>query len=114
MNSVPHATPKTLPATRPGSDGGAGDEAFRWDVLVSRLLHPVQLAMIEALLWIGLPLSPSDLSQMYGGEFSNSHTGYHVQVLARLEVVELVGTEQVRGVTRHLYFLSPSVQWGRR
>lgn len=111
MNSVPQATPKTLPEIRPGSDGGAGDEAFRWDVLVSRLLHPIQASMIEALLWIGLPLSPSDLSHMYDGEFSNSHTGYHVQVLAKLEIVELVDTEQVRGVTRHLYALSPGLRW---
>jgi hypothetical protein len=109
MTSAPHATPKALPQIRSGSNGGAGDELFRWDTLVSRVLHPIQLSMVEALIWIGLPISPSDLSQMYGGEFTNSHTGYHVKVLADHGIVELSGTEQVRGVTRHLYVLTPEL-----
>jgi hypothetical protein len=46
---------------------------------------------------------------MYSGEYSNSHTGYHVQVLVKHGIVQLAGTEQVRGVTRHLYILSPEL-----
>jgi hypothetical protein len=109
MISAPHATP-TPPIQ--GETGGAGDELFRWDMLVSRVLHPIQLSMIEALIWIGLPLSPSDLSQMYSGEYSNSHTGYHVKVLAAHGIVMLADTEPVRGVTRHLYVLRPELTWG--
>ena len=109
MLTAPNATPQSANA---GEAGGAGGERFRWDLLVSRVLHPIQLSMIEALVWIGLPLSPSDLSQMYGGEYTNSHTGYHVKVLVDHGIVTLVDTEQVRGVTRHLYLLAPDLQWG--
>lgn len=111
MTSAPHATPKALPEVRSGSKGGAGDGLFRWDMLVSRVLHPIQLSMVEALIWIDLPISPSDLSQMYSGEFTNSHTGYHVKVLADYGIIELADTEQVRGVTRHLYVLTPELTW---
>jgi hypothetical protein len=112
MNLVPHATPTLLPdVPGPGSNGGAGGELVRWDLLVSRLIHPIQLSMIEALLRIGLPISPSDLSQIYGGEYSSSHTGYHVQVLVKRRILELVDTEPVRGATRHLYVLSPELRW---
>lgn len=111
MKSVPHATPTQLPEICADSNGEAGDEPIRWDVFVSRLLHPVQLSMIEALLWIELPISPADLAQMYGGEYSNSNTGYHVKVLVKHHVLKLVDTEQVRGATRHLYILSPELRW---
>jgi hypothetical protein len=111
MSSVPHATPTPLPEIRTAGNGGAGDESIRWDMLVSRLLHPIQLSMIEALLWIGLPIAPSDLAHIYGGEYTNSHAAYHVKVLVKHGILELADTEPVRGVTRHLYVLSPDLRW---
>jgi hypothetical protein len=110
-NPASHATPTLLPEISPDSNGGAGNEVFRWDILVSRILHPIQLAMVEALIWIGLPLSPSDLSEMYGGEYTDSHAGYHVKALVSHGILRLADTEQVRGVTRHLYVLTPELTW---
>jgi hypothetical protein len=48
---------------------------------------------------------------MYSGRYSKSHTGYHAQYLVKRRILELVGTEQVRGATRHLYVLSSDLQW---
>jgi hypothetical protein len=103
MNCPPNATPR--PAT--GDPSGAGGERFPWDALVSRVLHPAQVAIIEAALWIGLPLAPSDIARMLAGDFTLQHAGYHVKALVDLEILELVDTEPVRGTTKHYYALAP-------
>lgn len=103
MNCPPDATP--TPAT--GDQSGAGDERFRWGALVSRVLHPAQVAIIEAALWIELPLAPSDVARMFGEDFTLQHAGYHVRALADLEILELFETEPVRGATKHYYVLAP-------
>lgn len=107
MNSSPDATP--TPST--GGLSGAGDGRFHWDALVSRVLHPVQVAIIEAALWVGLPLAPSDIARMSGGDYNVQHTGYHVGVLVDLEILELVDTEPVRGATKHYYLLAQEWTW---
>lgn len=107
MTCSPNATP--TPAT--GGPSGAGDERFHWDALVSRVLHPVQVAIIEAALWIGLPLAPSDLARMLGGDITLQHAGYHVRALVDLEILELVDTEPVRGATKHYYVMAPGWTW---
>jgi hypothetical protein len=110
LSLAPNVTPKPGIA---GSRGGAGDKRFNWETFVSRALHPIQLAMVEALIFIGLPISPGDLSQMYGeDECTPSHTGYHIKFLVDHDIIELFDTEQVRGTTRHLYVLVPTLTWG--
>ena len=89
----------------------AGDEPFPWESLVSRVLHPIQVAVIEAMLWIGLPLAPSDISPIFGGEYSDSHIAYHARALANRGVLELVNEEAVRGTTKHYYVLAPESRW---
>lgn len=42
------------------------DDAW-WAALFVDLLHPVQVAIIEAFGWIGQPLTIRDLSQIIGG-----------------------------------------------
>jgi len=111
MNTSPNAAPKTLPNPILDSNGGAGDECFPWGSLVSRFLHPIQVAAIEAMAWIELPISPSDVSSMLDGEYSASHVAYHVKALFDRGFLELVDIEPVRGATRHLYVLAPESKW---
>jgi hypothetical protein len=92
-------------------DRGAGDEQFKWDSLVSRVLHPIQVVVIEALLWVDLPIAPSDVARMCGGELNPSLVAYHTRALAARGVIELVDTEVVRGAERHLYALVPGSKW---
>lgn len=46
--------------------GGEGDEAFDWDALVPRIIHLVKVAVVEALLYIGQPLSKTDITKLLG------------------------------------------------
>lgn len=108
---APNATPARQPEIATGSDGGAGDEQFPWDALVSRALHPIRVGTIEAFISIGLPLSPSDICLMFTDKFTASHVAYHVRVLVDHGILELVDTEPVRGGTRHLYVLAPESKW---
>lgn len=103
--------PDATPTPPMGEPSGAGDELFPWGALVSRLLHPVQVALIEALLWIRLPLAPSDAARMFGWPHTSQGVGYHVTALSRPGILELVDTEAVRGATRHYYVLAPESRW---
>jgi hypothetical protein len=92
-------------------NGGAGDKQFPWGSLVSRALHPIQVAMLEASVRIGLPISPVDVFHMFDGEYALALVGYHAKALADRGVIEVVDTEPVRGTLRHLYPVVPESRW---
>jgi hypothetical protein len=84
----------------------AGDEPFPLDwALVSRLVHPLKVLIIEALAWIGQPLAASDLSKVFERRFSTPFISYHVQELAKVKVLVKMGEENGRGAIKKLYFL---------
>ena len=108
MNRAPFATPECRCSDRVDGDGGAGDEGFHWDLLVSRILHPVQVAIIEALNWIGRPLAPSEVVQMFESQpYTVANLDYHTKALLDHGVLLLAYTEPVRGTTKHYYVLAP-------
>lgn len=90
----------------------AEEGRFRWGWLASRVLHPIQVAVIEALLRIDMPLAPSDMALMFDGAHSVSHVSYHAKALVDLGVLRLFDTEAVRGATRHRYVLTPEARCG--
>ena len=77
-----------------------------WDALIARLIHPTQLAVIEAMLWIDRPLSSAELVRIFDGEVVLSSVAYHVRRLAELGVLEQTGTRQVRGAIEHFFRLA--------
>lgn len=77
-----------------------------WDALIARLIHPTQLAVIEAMLWIDRPLSSAELVRVFDGEVVLSSVAYHVRRLADLGVLELTSTRQVRGAIEHFFRLA--------
>ena len=79
-----------------------------WDALIARLIHPTQLAVIEAMLWIDRPLSSAELVRIFDGEIVLSSVAYHVRRLADLGVLEQTGTRQVRGAIEHYFRLAGS------
>ena len=107
-NNCPPMPPHTpTPSDRPDDVKGPGDEQFNWDLLVSRIVHPIQVVTIEALNWIGLPLAPTDLVEMFEHRpYTSSHIGYHFVALSERNVIELVDTAAVRGATKHFYVLA--------
>lgn len=77
-----------------------------WDALIARLIHPTQLAVIEAMLWIGRPLSSAELVRVFDEEIVLSSVAYHVRRLSQLGVLEQTGTRQVRGAIEHYFQLA--------
>jgi hypothetical protein len=84
----------------------AGDEPFPWELLVPRVLHHMQVEIIEAMWWIGRPLAASELNRVLDGAYGVSHVGYHVSALAKLGALRKVGEEPVRGAIKSYYVLA--------
>lgn len=77
-----------------------------WARLSGLLLHPVQLQIIEAMLWIGRPLSASEVTRLLGDRPSLSTVAYHFRRLATLGAIKPNKTEQVRGALKRPYRLA--------
>jgi DNA-binding transcriptional ArsR family regulator len=80
--------------------------AFNWETLVPLLVHPVKVEIIEALSWIGLPLSATDLDRILGGQIGVSLLSYHLRKLAEVGAIERVRQEPVRGAVQSFYALA--------
>jgi len=81
--------------------------AFNWEALVSLLIHPVKVEIIEAMTWIGIPLSATDLDRVLRGRIGVSLLSYHLRKLAELGVLEREHQEKVRGAIQTFYTLTP-------
>lgn len=79
--------------------------SFEWAALVPRLVHPLKVAIIEALEWIELPLSAKDLNLALDEEFGLSLISYHMRKLADVGAIEKVEQRAVRGALQSFYTL---------
>jgi hypothetical protein len=79
---------------------------FIWDSLIRLSVHPAKVAIIEAMEWIGVPLSPKELDRIFDEEFGVSLVSYHMRTLAGASVVEKVRQQPVRGAMQNFYALS--------
>jgi len=82
-----------------------GQCPFSWDTLVPHVVHPVKVAIIEALRWIEVPLSPKELDRIFNEDYGVSLVSYHMRTLMDVGVVERVRQEAVRGATQSFYTL---------
>lgn len=95
------------PPARPSREA-AGGEGFDWESLIPLFVHPVKVAVIEALAWIEQPLSAAELVSILEGEsHSLGVVAYHVSMLAKLGVIEVRHERQSRGA-RETYYFFPS------
>ncbi len=83
----------------------APPETFHWETLVPLLVHPVKVEIIEAMAWIGLPLSATDLDRVLCGKVGVSLLSYHLRKLAKVGALERARQEQVRGALQTFYAL---------
>lgn len=81
-------------------------ESFSWEALVPRLVHPVKVEIIEAMSWIGLPLSATDLDRVLRGQIGVSLLSYHLRKLAEVGALRKVRREPVRGAVQTFYALN--------
>ncbi len=80
---------------------------FDWLVLIGLTVHPLKVAIIEAVLWVGDPLSVSELSQiLVDSHYSAEVIGYHATALTSLEVLEITHVRKVRGARENYYSLA--------
>lgn len=66
----------------------SNDREEFWSTLPEKVLHPVRVPIIEALWWIGEPLSAIGLVDVLDGFLSMWEAVYHLRVLEALDVVE--------------------------
>lgn len=86
--------------------GESGSEAgFCWAALVARVLHPMDVQIIEAMERVGEPLSADDLTRLFDGKPSWALMGRHMRRLTKLEAVELAETPTTRNITDIRYRL---------
>jgi hypothetical protein len=88
----------------------AGAERFDWSSLVPRTIHPLKVAIIEAMEWIGQPLAASELvliiEEIDNEKFGVSHVAYHLTRLAKAGAFKVVKKEQVRGAMKKYYWFA--------
>jgi hypothetical protein len=108
----PNATPQDRISLGPQArrEDGAGSEpfAFAWETLVPRLVHPTKVAIVEAVAWIGQPLSAVDLREVFDERLDLSSISYHVVQLAKVGALVKVSERQVRGAVKKSYFFPSS------
>lgn len=76
-----------------------------WEEIGIRLLHPTQIVIIEALLWVNLPISPRLLQHLSpDAGITLGHFAYHCKRLMQLEILEKVGSVPRRGAAESYYF----------
>lgn len=109
IEPAPKLTPKGpghfMAASQDGDVKWREAGQFSWEALVASVLHPAKVAIIEGLTWIEQPLSARQLEELFRG--SSLYLGiisYHLKGLNGLGVLEVVGTEPVRGATEKFYF----------
>jgi hypothetical protein len=92
------------------------EEPLDWDALVSRTVHPVRVAVLEAMRWIDEPFSAVDLRRMHGDDPPGVEViAYHMRGLALdLRVLRLYEEETIRGATRKLYYFRKGTPASKR
>lgn len=97
---------KSLPTERPEIrhlEHSATD--FCWGSLVASTVHPVKVAIVEALLWIHEPLSATELTESFGHNDYNPDTVlYHLKGLVQLDVIDVTARRHARGARENFFF----------
>lgn len=75
-------------AVRRSCDAAVNDYEEFWSTLPDRALHPHRVPILEALRWIGEPLSAIALVDVIDGHITMWEAAHHLRVLNELDVVE--------------------------
>ncbi len=77
-----------------------------WEACLRHLVHPLKVSIIEAILWIELPLAPKFIDEMGDGEFGISLASYHMRTLAEAGILVEDHHQHVRGALQTFYRLA--------
>jgi DNA-binding transcriptional ArsR family regulator len=79
---------------------------FDWARLFPHFVHPIKVAIIEAMVYLHQPLSASDLRDLFLGEYSLPTISYHVTSLKNADLIVKVREVQKRGAFEKFYMLN--------
>lgn len=85
----------------------SGAQEKFWSTLPEKVLHPVRVPIIEALWWIGEPLSAIALVDALDGFLSMWEAAHHLRALDALNVVEPSSVDIDRSASREDLFDVP-------
>ena len=88
------------------TEGASADSEFDWAGLVALTVHPLKVAIIEALVWLDEPLSATELALMGEGDYDLDMVIYHARSLVNLGLLQVTKRHYVRGSRARLYFLA--------
>ncbi len=84
-----------------------GESPVYWDDLAPHIEHPTREAIVEAVRWIG-PLSVADLKGVLDdSKCYLAQVAYHVTVLAKEGVLEVVAQRPAGASIEKVYSLAP-------
>lgn len=98
-----------VPLSMQDEPGSTKCSALDWGALVALVVHPTKVLILEAMLWVGEPLSASELEHLFDEKPSLGSVSYHVRTLAKFGAVEQIRSRPVRGTIERYYFLAPFV-----
>jgi hypothetical protein len=81
------------------------EDDFSWGVLVTYPLHPSKVAIIEAMAWVGMPMSPRELDLILDELAGAPNVSYHMRTLAEVGAVGVVRQQPMRGSIQTFYAL---------
>lgn len=108
-NVTPDSTPPSCKDRRVGAGAQAWDEQVIWASLVPRLVHPSKLAIVEALIEAGKPLSVEDLiSLLPEGDGNEELIRYHANSMVEAGALEISAQGEGASAVSRFYFPLPS------
>jgi hypothetical protein len=95
-----HTTPPAKPPLSRRHDDHEGSERqLQWSLLVPLIVNPIKVTVIEAMHYLGQPVSATDLHKSFG-KFSVAHLSYYMRTLAKAGVVERCGSKRSEALSR--------------
>jgi hypothetical protein len=79
---------------------------FDWTALIDAQVHPIKVAVVEALRWVGGPLSARELWLIGVGEPVYGNVAYHVKTLADDGLLTQTAKAPARGSVEKFYVLT--------
>jgi hypothetical protein len=84
---------------------GSVDEAD-WGKVIATYVHPIKVAILEAMSWIGEPLSSTECSRMFPPRRHGlGVVSYHMADLLKAGLVEDTNERAARGARETYYYL---------
>jgi hypothetical protein len=91
-------------ALRPGERPRLVEQSpAAWHSLVDRQVHPIKVAAVEALRWVGGPLSAREIWLLGVGDPKYQNVAYHVKNLADIGLLEQTHETPNRGSVEKFY-----------